>query len=892
MKSGPFDLIRRNLLFLLILTGISTQVMAQTRNISGKVMLSNNEPAIGATIKEKGGSAGTVADYDGAFSIEVKDGATLVISYVGTLDQEISTAGKSMIEVVMQSDATLLSDVVVTASRNAIKRLVAPASIEVLSAKQLQAAKPESFNEAVQNIPGVFSNTSQGRRGSVVIRGFPDGSPTGGLIYTGILLDGIPTLGTPGKLPENGFGFDSNIERVEVVKGSAATLYGRAAAAGVINMITKTGGEKLGGSVRITNYNDILDKGGFNYRADINLNGPISKNLRFNIGGWLLDDSGYRNTGYNDHGGQVRANLDYLLANGKGKIRAYGMYTNFNFQNLTDVALNASTLTLADGWKNTDTYNAPNSGDINFAIVGRTKAGQNNQPVRGDDGQQIVRNFGQALDDGSYGRGAHYGLKFNFDLGNGFGIENHLRYQRMESGVKYGFALPAFYNAANVSRLLLDGDALDTDLINELRLSKTISGDNATHNLSAGAYLSTIHLLPTTYSYLYGSTTDPNDLRFRNAFVPNLPAPTTGSITRRGDYTENVTAFFLGDEAKIGDKFNLLLGFRYDILNLDMTETKVPFDTTLARVEEFADWSGTIGANYQFSEYSAIYGNINRAFRMPDYSAFTSLEPGAPGKFLRAPDGITENEIILNTELGYRSSFGDFGVDVAGFFTNIDNRLASIFEDGILVSKPLGSNRITGGELTLTYMPSFIEGLTLRGSVTYQNAIFTDFNIPVSKSNTGVPLVNPNGNLYGNTLVKISDNNYLIDLKDRKLPGVPDFILNLALNYEHKYFGFDASFNGNYGRYLDATNIIELGALEILNAGVYAKIGKDSGNQIRIGAQGRNLFNSEGVQGIAGTADNDTVLRTKQGNDSLNGLLAHGYLQLPRRLMFYASFQF
>jgi len=892
MKSGPFDLLRQSLILMLILVGISTQALAQTRSINGKVSLNNNEPAIGATIKEKGGSAGTVADTDGAFTIEVKDGATLVVSYVGTLDQEVSTNGQSTLEIVMQPDATLLSDVVVTASRNAIKRLVAPATIEVLSAKQLQAAKPESFNEAVQNIPGVFSNTSQGRRGSVVIRGFPDGSPTGGLIYTGILLDGIPTLGTPGKLPENGFGFDSNIERVEVVKGSAATLYGRAAAAGVINMITKTGGEKLGGSVRLTNYNDILDKGGFNYRLDFNLNGPIAKNLRFNIGGWTLNDSGYRNTGYNDDGGQIRANIDYLLPNGKGKIRAYGMYTNFNFQNLTDVALDASTLTLAAGWKNTDTYNAPNSGDINFAIVGRNKAGQNNQPVRGDDGQQIVRNFGEALDAGSYGKGAHYGLKFNYDLGSGFALENHFRYQRMESGVKYGFALPSFYTAANVSRLLLDGDALDTDIINELRLSKTIEGENATHNLSAGVYLSTIHMLPTTYSYLYGSTTTPNDLRFRNAFVPNLPAPTTGSITRRGEYYENVTAFFAGDEAKIGDKLNLLFGLRYDILHLDMTETKVPFDTTLARIEDFSDFSGTIGANYQFSEYSAIYGNINRAFRMPDYSAFTSLEPGAPGKFLRAPDGINENEIILNTELGYRSSFGDFGVDVAAFYTNIDNRLASIFEDGILVSKPLGSNRITGGELTLTYSPSFLKGLTLRGSVTLQNAVFTDFNIPVTKSNTGVPLVNPNGNLYGNTLVKISDNNYLIDLKDKKLPGVPNNIINLALNYEHKYFGLDASFNGNYGRYLDATNIIELGALEILNAGVYAKIGKDSGNQIRVGAQGRNLLNAEGVQGIAGTADNDTVLRTKQGNDSLSGLLAHGYLQLPRRLMFYASFQF
>jgi outer membrane receptor protein involved in Fe transport len=865
---------------------------AQT-TINGSVNLDSNTPAIGANVRVKGGTTGTVTDINGKFSIQVPDAAVLIVSYIGMLDQEINTRGQSEINITLEQDAASISEVVVTGSYNATKKLVSPSTVEILTSKQLQAAKPESFNEAVQNIPGVFANTSQGRRGGVVIRGFPDGSPTGGLIYTGILLDGIPTLATPGKLPENGFGFDGNIERIEVVKGSAATLYGRAAAAGVINMITKTGGEKLGGSVRVTNYNDILDKGGFNYRLDYNLNGPITKNLRFNIGGWLLDDSGYRNTGYNDHGGQVRANLDYLLNNNKGNIRVYGMYTDFNFQNLTDVALDASTLKLAAGWKSTDTYNAPTSDQINFRITGRNAANQTNQNVPGPDGQPIIRNFGKALDEGSYAKGAHYGAKFNFNLGGGFSIENHLRAQKMDSGVKYSFALNSYYAATNVARLLLDGDATDTDLINELRIKKNFTGGNSSHTLTAGMYYSTINLLPTTYSYLYGSTSTPNDLKFRNAFAPTAPAPTTGSITRRGDYDETVTAFFLGDEAKLGEKFNLLLAVRYDMLTLDMAETKVPFDTRLTRKEDFADWSATIGANYQLSASSAIYGNINRAFRMPDYSAFTSLEPGTGGKFLRAPDGINENEIINNMEMGYRNSFKGFGIDAAVFYTNIDNRLASIFEDGILVSKPLGSNRIVGGEATLSFSPSFLRGLLLRSSLTVQNPTFTDFKISVSKSAAGAPLVNPQGNLYGNTLIKVSENNYLIDLKGKQLPGVPDLIWNLALNYEHKYFGLDFSYNGNYGRYQDATNILELGALEILNAGAYLKVPiKNGGSNLRLGAQGRNLLNSEGVQGIAGTSDNDTILRTKQSNPTFANLLAHGYLQLPRRLMFYLSFQF
>ncbi|MBK8056112.1 MAG: TonB-dependent receptor [Saprospiraceae bacterium] len=885
--------IKRNLSLFLVLFSVGFSYAQKA--VTGRITLPDNSPAIGASVTEKGINNATITDVEGEFSLNVSsDDAVLVVSYIGFKNIEVKLDGQSRINTQFSDEGTLLEDVVVTASRSAMRKLVAPATVETVNAKKLETLKPESYNEALQNVPGVFVNPNQGRRNNIRLRGFPDGTPLGGMAYTAVLLDGIPTLATPGKLPENGFGFDNNIERVELVKGSAATLFGRGAAAGVINMITKTGGSKLGGSVRLTNYNDILDKGGFNYRADFNLNGPISENIRFNIGGWKLNDTGFRNTGYNDDGFQLRGNVDFLFPSNKGSLRVYGQYADFNFQNLADVAVDANTLKLAPGWKNTDTYNFPNASKINYRIMVRNAKNPATQvSLKDDKGNEIIRNFGTALDGGSYAKGFHAGARIRYDIGSGFEVENHIRYQDMETGTKYGFALPAYYNANNVSRLLLDGDNADKEIINDFKISKTIEGGSMTHKFSAGAYYSSINLLPTTYSLAHGSNTKPDSLRLQGAFT-GVPvalgtdgnfAIQNGGITRRGDYTERVMAFYAGDEIKIGDKLNVLLGFRYDDLNIDMTETKFPADSALTRVEKFSDWSGTIGANYQLTESSAIYGNFNRAFRMPDYTAFTSLEwtSATNRTLLRAPNGINKNEIIYNTEIGYRNTFGDLSLDFALFHTQINNRLAAIFENGILVSKPLGSNRIMGSEISLSYKPSMVKGLSLNTSLTYQNARFTDFKISTT--------ADPAKDLFGNKIIQESATVKSLDLKDKKLPGVPEFMFNFVAEYSHKYFGADFGYNIVTNRYQDATNILELPSLANINAGIYGNI-KISSNTLKVGVLARNLTNAEALVNIAGASDNDTFLLRKQGVAAQQGVYAHGYMQLPRRILFYASYTF
>ncbi len=88
-------------------------VQQQQKTITGKVTDTNGEPIIGANIIEVGTTNGTVTDIDGNFSLQVEDDAILHISYIGYLEQDINTTGKTSVNVVLQEDTKTLEELVV-----------------------------------------------------------------------------------------------------------------------------------------------------------------------------------------------------------------------------------------------------------------------------------------------------------------------------------------------------------------------------------------------------------------------------------------------------------------------------------------------------------------------------------------------------------------------------------------------------------------------------------------------------------------------------------------------------------------------------------------------------------------------------------------------------------
>lgn len=891
------------------------------KTITGKVTTAEYPKGMmGVSVTEKGSNEGVITDKEGNYTIKVKgDNANLVFTYLGYKLQTVNVAGKSTVNVVLAEDNSTLNEVVITAGRTPVRKLETTTSVEIIGSKTLKAIRPEGIAEAVTAAPGLYVNTSQGRRGTITTRGFPDGgNPLGGLDYTSILIDGLPSFGSTGRLPEAGFGFDNNVEKVEVVRGSAATLFGRASAAGAINVISKMGGQKLSGSIRQNYYNNVFNSpdGSRNYRLDWNVNGSLTEDklVRFNVGGWMLSDNGFKNTGNKDEGYQIRGNFDFLTKDNKMTNRLSFLVGDYVFQNLTDAPVNPADMSLASGWSNSSTYqNFSALKAINYTIY-ESGTGFATRRLTTNGTDSIVRSMNTAHSDNNYGKTINIGWSFVKDLGNGFTVDNKMRYQSIRSGTKYSFAISSFYasNAPGVFRTFLDGDATDQDKMNELRLNKKIEGKKVKHFITLGSYYSETSLQPTTYAFSHYAdiASGPNNIKFGRSGSPfifgngpyagSTTAP-RGSLSRRGRYTEYVKSVFLGDEMKIGEKLIVNVGARYDWMKIDMEENKRPFDILLKRTEKFNDWSASAGFNYLVNSKSAVYGSINRAFKAPDYTAFTSLEwtTQTSGVLTRLPNGLDGNERILTAELGYRTTIGnDLSLDVAVFNTSIKNRLSSFFEGGVLVSRPFGNNRITGAELSLTWTPENVQGLMIRTNATIQRSIFTLFKVTYTDPAPLPPGQNPNfyglpATFEGTTLINgTSRRIHSIDLSGKHLPSVPSLIWNTNITYTKKYFGIDFNSNFNGTRYVDPTNLLKYENLLILNAGVYGRLPLKGKQEIRVGAQVKNFTNNNSVQNIAGLGASAGLLEQLNLTPTFANTYAQGYIQLPRRYLVYISYEF
>ncbi|WP_018612710.1 SusC/RagA family TonB-linked outer membrane protein [Segetibacter koreensis] len=250
----------KKLLFLplLILLLFSTYTFAQNIVISGKVKDQNGNPVSGATVSVKGSRQGAATNESGNFSINVKKGAELTISYVGFVSQNI-VANSSPLNVTLQNSSNTLNEVVVTALGVERNRRSLQSSITTVGGENLTQAREVNLSNALAGrVAGVnVSKVASGPGGSsrVVIRGAKTlGSTLNQPLY---VVDGVPidntNLGQAGVWGGSDQGDAMNsinpddIASMTVLKGaSAAALYGSRAANGVILITTKKGSARKG----------------------------------------------------------------------------------------------------------------------------------------------------------------------------------------------------------------------------------------------------------------------------------------------------------------------------------------------------------------------------------------------------------------------------------------------------------------------------------------------------------------------------------------------------------------------------------------------------------------------------------------------------------------------
>ena len=214
-----------------------TSLLGQKATIKGIVTSSNGELVPYASIYEKSLNSGVSASFDGNFSITLNKGdVRLIVSGKGFSNSILSynIQNDTIINIVLKPLEDILDEVVVSGTMLSISKKDSPIPIEVYSAEYLKKVPTPSLFEATQNINGVRPqiNCAVCNTGDIHINGME--GP-----YTMVTIDGMPLVG--GLSTVYGLqGIPSSLlERVEVVKGAASTLYGSEAVAGLINVITK-----------------------------------------------------------------------------------------------------------------------------------------------------------------------------------------------------------------------------------------------------------------------------------------------------------------------------------------------------------------------------------------------------------------------------------------------------------------------------------------------------------------------------------------------------------------------------------------------------------------------------------------------------------------------------
>ena len=271
--------------FLLLSILCFCAICAQAQTVSGVVKDVAGEAIIGATVKVVGTNEAVITDFDGNFSIKAASNATLSISYVGYVTQQVKVAGKSNLTVVLEEDNNTLNDVVVIGYGTMKKKLVTGATVQV---KGEDIAKLNTTNalEAMQSLtPGVQitqSSAQPGKGYKVYIRGIG----TNGNASPLYVIDGVAGGNLDGINP-------ADIESIDVLKDAAsAAIYGARAANGVILVTTKQG---KAGKIEIT-YNGAMGWSNAYKRPQL-LNAQqymtIIDEYSFNTSGQKMDWAGF-----------------------------------------------------------------------------------------------------------------------------------------------------------------------------------------------------------------------------------------------------------------------------------------------------------------------------------------------------------------------------------------------------------------------------------------------------------------------------------------------------------------------------------------------------------------------------------------------------------------------
>lgn len=231
----------------------ATGITQQQKKLTG-IVQDDQGPIIGASVSVKGATTGTVTDIDGKFTLEVPDGATLIIRYIGYVTQEVKYTGQSVLNINLKEDSQTLSEVVVTAMGIKKEKRALSYAMSELKSEEMRTVPTLNLGSSLYGkVAGMrIVSTAAGPTGGtkIQIRGL---NSIAGNNRPLVVIDGVPISdndsnwdGRERNQTQTGSALNDinpdDIESLSVLKGAnAAALYGSRASNGVILITMKKG---------------------------------------------------------------------------------------------------------------------------------------------------------------------------------------------------------------------------------------------------------------------------------------------------------------------------------------------------------------------------------------------------------------------------------------------------------------------------------------------------------------------------------------------------------------------------------------------------------------------------------------------------------------------------
>ena len=261
-------------------------------SVKGKITSSDGKPAAQVNVMVEGNHFSVASDEFGNFAIEnLKPGShTIVVSFVGLQTQhkniQVVADQQTAIDFVLAENSKTLETVVVTASKSlnakpvtagkvAIDPMDLPQSIAVIGQGLIRDQQAQRLSDVIRNVNGVYmAGMRASTQESFSARGYAFSSSN--MFKNGARVNA-------GAMPEM-----SSLEKVEVLKGSTAILYGNVAPGGIVNMVTKQPKFNFGGEVSLRACSYEL------YKPSFDIYGPINSGIAYRVNGTFESANSFR----------------------------------------------------------------------------------------------------------------------------------------------------------------------------------------------------------------------------------------------------------------------------------------------------------------------------------------------------------------------------------------------------------------------------------------------------------------------------------------------------------------------------------------------------------------------------------------------------------------------